>query len=199
MTTFFDMQLSLQVALGGGYLAYVIAYAGLRRDHGANDAVFITLAFGVLGALSMAVLLPRVGPVWAAAVSLLASILAGAFWRWRARSWAYALLRRAGIHGDDGIADGWTALIQERGLAVTQVAVYLKDGRELFCSQLGPYTTGPKRGLELGSDGSVTMVVEEEEAEGQREPRTHIIDPVYGTRLTHVPADQIARIELRVL
>ena len=49
---FFELSLSLQVALASGYLAYITAYAGLRRGHATQDAVFISLVFSVIALLS---------------------------------------------------------------------------------------------------------------------------------------------------
>ena len=38
-TDVLDLSLGVQTALGGGYLAYITAYAGMRRDHGAEDVI----------------------------------------------------------------------------------------------------------------------------------------------------------------
>ncbi|WP_298618722.1 hypothetical protein [uncultured Zoogloea sp.] len=190
-----NLPLEIQVALGGGYLAYVLAYSGLRRGHGATDTAMISLAFGLIGVL---VFRSMPGGDWArVAGGLLAMLVAAAVWRARVR----ALIARAtagfGVHADDGLISGWDSLIQEPGLQVTQARVVLTDGTDLFCADTGKYSDGPHRGLVLGGDGSVTMVVETEERAGGEETPRGDIRTDWGTRVTYVPADRIQRVELR--
>lgn len=201
----FNLPLEVQIALGGGYLGYRVAYSGLQRGHSPTDATMLSLAFGLVGVavFRLAGVLPG---AWAIALGIPAAVLAtaaaGAAWRAKGRALAADLLQKARVHQDDGLYAAWDTLIQERGLSVTQARVITRDGRDLHCASVGRYRDGPGKGLILGCDGGIVMVVEEEEAtDGEIDldgpARTAIVDPDWGTRLTYIPADMIARAELR--
>lgn len=194
-----NLPLELQVALGGGYLAYATAYAGLRRGHSGSDSAMIALAFGLIGVgvFRLVGLAPGYWRFAQIPAAVLVMQCAGLLWRaWGRVTWR-RLLRWFRVHQDDGLTSAWDALIQSPGLKITQVRVITKDGRDLWCSNASLYS-GPAE-MTLGVDGAVTMVVESEEsypASTGEEPREEITDP-WGTRVTYIPADQIARVELR--
>ena len=191
-----NLPLEIQTALGGGFLAYALAYAGLNDRLTATDVVFRTLAFGLVALLTFRMLLVQ-GPVTASLVAIGMALLAGMLWRMigmRAVSW---ILRTLGVHGEDGIYSAWTALIQRPNLSVAQLSVHTKDGRILYQNQ-HQYPEAPFGGIYFGRDGSILMVVEEEElADGTEEVRTGIQDAATGTRMTYIPADQITRVNIR--
>jgi hypothetical protein len=194
-----SLPLEIQIAVGGGYLAYSVAYAGLRSGHGATDMTMRSLAFGLVGMFTYIVLLPFTGTFGSGIVAVGACITAGASWRaWGARKWA-GLIKLTRVHQDDGMISAWDAFIQSPNLKVTQAMVRLKSGRELFCSETAEYIGGPMNGLLLGSDGGIVIAVESEEMPGgETLDRTHIKDQ-WGTRMTYVPASEIEMIELRCL
>lgn len=193
-----NLPIGIQVALGSGYLAYVTAYAGLRRGHGPADTAFISLAFGLVGM----VVFDRTGSlsIWqSVALAVLAAVATGAIWRvWGARMW-HRIVHGLRIHADDGTATAWDALIHKAGQTVQQVSVHTKDGRVLYLNDRHPYVLGPHRGLILGGNGDIVLVVEEERIPGTEgdEVRDGIVTR-NGTRLTYIPAAEIARINMRV-
>lgn len=197
---FFDLTLEVQIAIGGGFLAYCTAYAGLRRHHTNTETFMISLAFGLVGVLAFRLSQPPLGEAVSAVTAVLAALLAGAFWRVAGQPAWQRLMAWAGVHQDDGSHAAWEALIQQRRLSVTQVAVRLKSGREMSCSRAGAFRNGPAKGLILGGDGSIVMVVEDETtSDGEAQPRTAIQDENFGTRLTYVPKSEIEFVELRCL
>lgn len=202
---FITSSLALQVALGGGYLGYVTAYAGLRRGHDQIDSAFISIAFGVPALMVFKYLESASWQAdwlrnWVAApVAVIVSLLVGALWRavgaglWRG---AVAYFK---VHQDDGTLTAWDALIQKPRQTVDQLSVHTKDGRTLYMNTRDRYLDGPHRGLILGGNGDIVMVVEEERIPGKDgdETRTGIVTD-NGTRLTYLPASEIARVNIRV-
>ncbi|WP_421998148.1 hypothetical protein [Roseovarius confluentis] len=192
----YNLPLELQTALAGGYLAYWIAYTGLDRNPRAIEVAFRTFAFGLpaVAAFRMAL---EISPAVAVAAGIASAITCAALWRVVGRSLTLWALEKLGVLGDDGLDNAWTALIQQRKLTVGQLSVHTKDGRVLY--QNGhEYPEAHLGGMYFGQDGSIVMVVEEEELhDGTEEKREGITDPNWGTRVTYIPADQIARVNMR--
>ncbi|RAP39431.1 hypothetical protein BYZ73_20600 [Rhodovulum viride] len=194
---FFALSLSVQVAIGAGYLGYVTAYAGFRRDHDATDAVFISLAFASIATLAF-LLVEKFGPVAAFLTAFLASLICAGVWRrWGRRCWLWCM-DKTGVHRDDGVHTTWSGIAQT-DRRVGQVSVHTEDGRILYLNDRSKYHGAAWDGLYLGGDGSVVMVVEEEELpNGTEETRSGISDEHWGTRLTYIPASQIRRVNIRM-
>lgn len=191
-----NMTLAAQVALGGGYLAYATAYAGLRRGHATEDAVFITFAFGIFASLAFGFAQPRGVPL-AVLAGVGSALLAAVVWRMCGRSLWQSLIEGAGVH-DDGIATAWDGLIQSPGQMVQQVSVRLRDGRILRTDRRDPFLGQRHGGLILGRDGDIVLVVETElAADGTIRHPPHVLNDD-GIRLTYVPASEIVQINLRV-
>lgn len=198
MDELWQLPLGLQVSLGAGYLAYTTAYAGMRRDHAARDAVFISLAFSSVALLVFSYAVDLVGDAWSCVAALSTALLTGAIWRTVGRpSWQW-LMSACGVHREDGLFHGWDAIVQTKR-RVGQATVHTKSGRVLHLLNRPEYRSAPWEGLYLGGDGSVTMIVEEEDLpDGQERKRETIRDSEWGDRMTHIPADQIERVEIRM-
>lgn len=195
---FFDLSLSIQVALGAGYLGYVTAYAGFRRDHRVEDVLFISLAFAAVAMLTFGFVEQSQGVFAAALLAFGSSLALAALWRkWGRRAWLWATTN-AGIHRDDGSHDAWSQIVQT-DLQIGQVSVHMKDGRVLYLSDRRKYENSPWKGLYLGGNGAVVMVVEKEkDVDGLITERNGIADPEWGTRLTYLPASEIQRVNIRM-
>jgi len=193
---YFNLPLEIQTALGGGYLAFAIAYAGLSDQYRATDIVFRTMAFGLISLMAFR-LSQQLGPIGASALGVAAALVAGILWRVVGIRLVNRILAGLGVHREDGTYSAWTALIQQPGLTVSQLSVHTKDGRILYQNALHD----PKahlNGMYFGRDGSIVMVVEEEELpDGTEEVRTGVRGPEWNTRVTYIPADQITRVNLR--
>lgn len=192
----YNLPLEIQTAIAGGYVAYWIAYAGLDTNHRAVDVAFRTFAFG-LPAIAAFRLLLSSGEILAAMSGFTLAVLAGGIWRAFGRRWAFAALSKASVLQEDGIATAWAAFIQQPNLKVSQLSVHTKDGRVLY-QNAHRYPEASLGGMYFGADGSIVMVVEEEELpDGTEEQRQGIRDAKLGTRVTYVPSDQIVRVNVR--
>jgi hypothetical protein len=195
--SFFELSLVLQVALGAGYLAYTTAYAGLRRDHNIADQLSISLVFSAIS-LVLVNSTATWGDGWRVAFALGSAIAIGVSWRAVGRPVWHWVLRTARIHREDGVHSGWAALVQTKK-GVSQATVYTQDGRILHLSDRAPYKSTEWGGLYLCGDGSISMIVETEtDAQGCEVNREDINDADWGARYTHIPANQIRRVELRM-
>ena len=68
----------------------------------------------------------------------------------------------------------------------------------MLYQQENKYAEAHLGGMYLGSDGSIVMVVEHEDLpDGTTEERTAIRDATWGTRVTYIPASEIARVNIR--
>lgn len=198
MNEFFALPIAFQVALGGGFLGYMLASAGLRRGHTAIDVTMRTIAFGLPAMAIFVSFNEERGAVLAGFGGVAGSIFVAALWRGVLSDLTIKLIKLLQIHQDEFRTSAWDTLLQSPGLEVTQVMVRLKSGRELFLANPEPYINGPLKGLILGVEGDVVMVVESEEFPDQEAiERTAVLDERYGTRLTYIPAREIETIDLR--
>lgn len=201
----FDLSLSVQSALGAGYLGYATAYAGLRREHRTEDALFISLAFSAVAMVAFRVAGGLVGDgrVWLDAVAgvmaaFAASLLAAAVWRGHGRSAWLKLMSVATIHRDDGLHSAWSVIVQARR-SCGQISVQMKNGHVLYLNDRRSFEGTPWDGLYLGGDGAIIMAVEEEDLpDGRSEIREGVVDAAWGTRLTYIPPAEIARVNIRL-
>ena len=197
-TDFYSLPFEVQVALGCGYLGFATAYAGIAYKLRATDIIFRSLAFGLVALTAFRLFLP-ISPHFTVAIGVTAvtTVISGAIWRVFGARLVVRILHELGVHKDDYFSDTWTALIQQKDLRVGQISVHTKDGRVLYMNA-NKYPDAHLGGLYLGGDGSIVMVVEEEELpDGTEETRTGIIDPDWGTRVTYIPAGEISRVNLR--
>lgn len=70
----------LQVAIGAGYTAYMIAYTGIRHHHQTIDTTFRTIAFGLV-ATAVMLSMPNSGKVLVIALAFAATVAVGLVWR----------------------------------------------------------------------------------------------------------------------
>lgn len=197
---FFNLSLALQTALGAGYLSYMLAYSGRRQGQAQSDVVFISLVFAAI-AMIVFDLVGGWFEGWQAALVSAGSALAAAlFWRALLRRCWQKIAKRLRISQDDGISLGWTGFLEYLDIEkVRQISVRLKDGRELYCSEVDSYGSAHPTKLYLGADGGVGLVVEEiHHKDGTVEDRRiGLVADGWGTRTTYIHASEIVSIEVR--
>lgn len=192
-----ELPLAIQTALGAGYLSYSTAYAGYRREHGAQDAVFITLSFSVVALLLFSAFEER-GAWVASGASFAGTLFISVLWRVAGRKLWQGSMSGLRVHRDDGGHAAWLQIVQTTR-EVGQISVHTKDGRTLYLNDRTKFDDAPWSGLYLGNDGSVVMIVEEEEfSDGRIEVRQGVRDPAWGDRLTYLPATEICRVNVRM-
>ena len=191
----------IQVALGAGYLAYLVAYSGIRDHHKGIDVPFRAIAFGLV-----ATLLIYSTASWRVEYSILAScagtVVAGALWRAFGRPIYKGMLRYFHVSWSDDTPSAWSALALENTKhRITQISVRLNDGSRLHCTQMhkvGDYPFGPAI---LGNNGDIAMYVDCEDtpAKDRKDYSDQVKVEGWGANITFIPANQIQLIEIRFL
>ena len=198
--TLLNLPLGIQIALAGGWLGYRTAYAGLDERHSTADRIMSVFVFGVPAMLITAPAAP-LSPwlmILVAPIALAACVGVGILWRKRLRGWVHKKFQAFRVHRDDGLSSAWTALIHEDG-EVVNASVELKSGRKLFTGERWDLLEEPWAGLNLGSDGSVVMIVQkvqEKDADGPVAVDRAVDD--FGARFTYIPASEIATFNMRL-
>lgn len=189
--------LAIQIALAGGYLAYLVAYAGIRQHHNATDAAFRSLVFS-LAASAVLVSKPFM-PYVNEAVAMAAALALGIAWRWLGMGGAQGALRWAHITWADDVPSAWVTITALRTNArPSQIAVDIEGGRVLLCEDTRLFEGAPFAPCVFGLDGSIALYVTAEmRPDGTWVKKTDIRHPIVGDKLTYIPASAIKRVEIR--
>lgn len=187
----------VQIVLGCGYLAYRLAYVGIRQNHKPVDAVFLTAAFGLWAVASLwlaqqLVLPARIGI--ALAVTLGAAIL----WRAFLRHVLRGVLRAVRYSWADETISAMDHLQENNRHHPTQLCVETADGHTYFCTRteaVGHLPFGP---YVIGNAGDVLIYADHSQAPGEDPaPVEAWNDDLWGANVTYIPADQVRRIAIR--
>lgn len=197
---FLSLPWNIQVALGSGYLAYALAYLGIKDHHKPIDTAFRTIAFG-LCATSVLALLPASYGFWRIAAAVLASLIAGALWRYWIADGVQWLIRKADLSWADETPSAWSKItLHNNRTYVSQISIQLEDDSWLFCDDTRQFADAPYGPCVLGPNGDVAIY-----ATHKCHPGDEIVedldvrDPHHGYKLTYVPAGRIRRVSLRML
>jgi hypothetical protein len=186
--------------LASGYAAYYVANVGIRDHHKTVDVIFSMLVFAFLSAFAYNVCrrVFDVSLVWSSAVTFVFGILAGASWSLIGRKYFEKLLRTSRVSLSDDLPSAWVALFGEK-VQATQLSVKLKDGSWLMCDDLSKFAFSPNGPCVLGAKGDILMYVTHTQSDIGVAffPTPNPIDPDWGHEITYVPADQVARVDLR--
>jgi hypothetical protein len=198
----------IQLALGSGYLAYLVAYAGIRQHHTPSEVAFRSIAFGMVATAVMlwapeapSTLNNLKHPFWRPTTALVVTVVIGALWRWRGMRWSSAVLRWLNVSWTDDIPTAWLSITAtETNISPTQIVVDLDSGRTLMCEDTRLFSEAPFAPCVYGLDGSIAFyVTAERPAGGEWVDRTDIRHDVEGDMLTYVPASSIKRVQLRLI
>ncbi len=196
-----------QLALGGGYVGYLVACGHMRARHSAIDVALLSLAFGLVAVgvdRALAGVAPRLGAsAWVMgylgpAIAVVATVAAAALWKRAGVFWWRRLARALRVSFDDGETTLWSTLVAETRFDFTQVTVRTRSGRVLHSQELHDFADQPFGPCIFGADGAIGLYVTEvTTADGTAHP----VAPVEanGARLTIVPADEVAELDIRLM
>lgn len=186
-----------QTVIGSGYLAYLLAYVGIRHNHKPVDAVFLTVAFGLVAMISLWLTPMLVFPA-RVAIALAASLLAGVIWRKLGRTALRALLRTTRYSWADETISAMDHLQENDRHHPRQICVETIDGYTYFCTNTDSVGDLPFGPYVLGNTGDVLMYANESQAPGAEQlPVDGMIDTEWGANITYIPANQVRRIAIR--
>ena len=190
----------LQLVLGSGYIAYLLAFVGIRHTHKTADTVFGTLAFGLVALATLASLPDQWNALVVAAVAIAAALSAAVLWRWLIRNMLRKALHASGYSWADDTPSAWDRLLEGGYGGATQLTVELNDGRYLYCTEAqraGEHPFGP---FILGTCGDILLYVDSSKASGGEavDHTASVFDEEWGSLLTYVPAESIRKVAIRV-
>lgn len=190
------------VVLAAGYMAYSIAYTGMREGHKALDTTFLTLAFGLIAKVVFISLDPYLTTVEIKiAFSVTVALIAAAVWRKWARDWWLSVLRYYDISYSDGRLTAFDDIRTSTDRLVTQLTVHQTNGDVLRCGILHNFKDEPSGPCSFGEDGSVALYVTEFKKNGQtafKSVQPKSVDTYWGSKMTYVPAGKVEKIAVRL-
>lgn len=200
---FFAAPLLLQLALGGGYLGYLAAYAGIRDHHRQIDIAFLTIAFGMVATLAYGFAEARIGKAAAVGLALALSLVVGLVWRKWGRLVVRRLLKKSNISYADDDPSVLTTISADTEHHVSQVTVMLDNGNELMCQNTADFGDAPISPFIYGADGSVAMYVTHTYRPGTdgrqiEAEQTQVRDSEWGDNLTIIPAGRVRQVDIRL-
>jgi hypothetical protein len=204
MEALLELTWQTQVVLVSGYFAYLISNTGKRAQHNIFDTSLIILAFGGIGLLviKFVQLLPCKNEFLlntsAAALAVVSTIAASILWHRVIKNWTGSLTRYLSGNKNDGLLTAWDNVVHEQRYKYSELIVTLKNGKVFESYPLGKFNGELNGPCVLGADGSIAMYVtrvfDDEYPEGRLSEATVNDD---GARITYLPADSIAEIDIR--
>lgn len=195
-----DLPWPTLVTLAAGYIGYFVANVGVKDQHKAVDITFTALVFGLFSAgIYHASVWVGINAYMAAFPAVMAAFVAGSCWRKYGRKWMYSLLRKYDISWSDDTSSAWQAMFGHTQYRVTEIFVYLKDGSGLLSRLPGNYEEWPNGPFTLGNHGDISLYVTHRKSiNGEAwEEYEGVVHQSWGALATWVPADQIARVDIR--
>jgi hypothetical protein len=192
----------IQLALGSGYVAYALAYLGIKDHHKPVDTAFRTIAFGLCATAVLTLIPPSYG-AWRVAAAISAAIIGGAIWRYCVADGVQWLVRKTNLSWSDETPSAWARITtHNRRTYVSQLSIQLDDDSWVFCDNTSLFNNSPFGPCVLGPDGDVALYVTHKCGPG---PDSEIIavsdvrDRFHGDSLTYISAARIRRISFRML
>lgn len=188
------------VTLASGYIGYFIANVGLKDHHRPVEITFATLIFGLFSSIAyQGTILLGLGEYPAALAAVIYSFTCGACWRKYGRRLMYRYLRDHDISWSDDTNSAWQQMFGHTQYRVTEIFVYLKDGSGLLSRLPGNYEEWPNGPFTLGNHGDISLYVTHRKSINGDDWVEYegVVHQSWGALATWVPADQIARVDIR--
>lgn len=194
-----ELPIYLQVTLGGGYLAYAIAYNGKRKEERSWDVILGTVLMSLPGLVIWLWLESWAVPAWGAIVIvLMAALVVGVAWRlWGRTAWMLAMLHGCVSNSDDR-TDVWARITQDLSIYTTQLKVTLQSGTVYMCQDVSLFEDAPISMYSTDIEGNVVMYVTHIAAvNGDFEAVDGVQSASWGDLITYIPAAEIKLVEFR--
>jgi len=187
----------IQVALGCGYAAYALSYAGIREHHKATDITFKSIAFGLV-AIVLLLATASWHPVWAVIDAVVGCLVAGFLWRRFGLAWLKDAMKASDASWADDVPTAWaTITVCNSTHPVSQIAVEMEDGRVLQCLDASKFADKPHGPFTIGVNGDVAMYVTNTRSSAGSQDVTDVVVPYWGSEITYIPANRIRSVMLR--
>lgn len=193
------------VTLASGYIGYFIANVGLKDHHKTIDITFATLVFSLLPTLGytlISMICTSPFTTYASTASaVVIAVVTGALWRICGRKWMYGILRALNISWSDSTSSAWQQMFGLIDYRCTELFVILRDGSGLRSSPLTNFEGLANGPFCLGNSGDIILYITHYKPADRENWVEYDPDAVthesWGALASWVPADQIARVEIR--
>lgn len=195
-----DLPWPTLVTLAAGYIGYFVANVGVKDQHKAVDITFSALVFGLFSAgIYHASVWVGINAYMAAFPAVMAAFVAGSCWRKYGRKWMYSLLRKYDISWSDNTSSAWQQMFGMTDYGTTEVIVILRNGSGLQSINVARFEGLPNGPYTLGNNGDVILYVTHSSPPDNEEwvEFKDVVHDSWGALATWIPADQIARVEIR--
>lgn len=199
MNDLLSLPLYIQVTLGYGYLSYIIASQGRRKNEKTYDVVLSTILYSIPSFGTWKILeVFEIHVIPSLMFMLVASVFTGIFWRKYFRSFWFAFLNESRISTDDGNSNVWTKLIQDTAITPTQIEVFLNNGKRLYCDDVQRFIDAPIPILQYDYEGNIALYVTHTKKEGKEyKPAKSLRNSSWGDMITYIPSSEITRVKIR--
>lgn len=189
----------VQLSLGAGYAAYMLAYMGIREHHKSSDVVFRSIIFGLV-TLGVFALVPAWEARYQIGVAIGVTLLSGLVWRVVGIGLMRGTMRQFNISWADDRPSAWTAVaIENASHTLSQISIELDDGTWFHCADTSMFGQSPYGPCTLGLNGDIALYVTSEEApDGTVLDHPGTLNGDWGDRITFVPVGKIRRVAMRL-
>lgn len=189
----------IQLALGSGYVAYMLAYVGIREHHKPIDTIFRTIAFGLFATAILKVISSNFG-LYRIIGAIAAAFTAGILWRFFISDLIQWCIRKSNLSWSDETPNAWSRITQHnRKIRYSQLKVQLDDDSWLFCENTRLFAEAPFGPCTLGPTGDIALYVTHKAAPGKDFVAVDMVrDPFHGDEITYVPANRVRTISARL-
>ena len=187
----------IQVALGSGYAAYMLAYVGIREHHKAVDTTFKSLAFGLIAIVSL-LATAHWHPIPSVFTAFGWCLIVGFIWRrWGMERWRKLLYDTDASWSDDTPSAWATVTVCNSKHPVSQISVEVDDGTIFQCASTAQFSDAPFKPITIGVNGDVAFYVTHIARNGQSQEVGDLVLPYWGSEITYIPASRIKRVAIR--
>lgn len=195
MQELLQLPLQVQATLVAGFLGYSIYKRDYRNTEKATDMLLLVLLFGLPTSL---ILQYFDNSPWAFLSVFIAPVMAFVWVKWCESRWVNFLYRQDVSHKVNQ-GDVWKTLSSTKGVAVTQIILYHKNGKRYMCDATVDFNGEPFAPFTMDEDGIafyVTGVFSQGDTEWQ------MINDVkmsadYGSMITYFPRADIEFLDMR--
>lgn len=192
----FELSTYLQVVIGCGFIAYLVAMHGRRKEEKSVDVLFGVAAFGLPVILIWRAMQKIETPEWITIIiAMTFSFLMGMIWRKWGKKLFYNFMYDTGVSTDEGYKSTWQRIIQDVDIVPRQIFVTLKTGKVLGCNDVQKFKDAAIQLSSIDDEGNIAIYVTHIDDDEEKE--TSITDKKWGDLITYIPSSEVRSVDFR--
>lgn len=195
MQELIQLPIQIQATLVAGFLGYVTYKRDHRKTEKSTDMLALILVFGMPTAF---ILRLYDNAPWAF-LSIFSGIIIALGWiMWGESLWSKFLYKNDFSHTlNEG--DVWKTLSSTKGVTVTQITLYHKNGKQYLCNATVDFNGEPFAPFTMDDDG-IAFYVTHTRANGSEDwvaEENVKLQPLLGSNITYFPKSDISLLDMR--